>query len=171
MTTCVASGGAYFHDGGTFNNCIVSGNTPGDTKNIEGTSSYTVRYTCSPGLSGSGNITNDPQFVNAAAGNYRLQLISPCVNWGNNTYAPGTNDLDGNARTVGGCIEQTNSFAVAFVCTNSRVYSLQFATNVVDGEWLMVDGATNVPGVGSSMSPTDTVDSIQRSYRVGVSLP
>lgn len=65
----------------------------------------------------------------------------------------------------------TNSFAVSFVCTNSRVYSLQFATNLVDGEWLMADGATNVAGVGGSMSLTDTVDSAQRSYRVGVSLP
>ncbi|MBN1269314.1 MAG: hypothetical protein JXB04_06995 [Kiritimatiellae bacterium] len=68
-------------------------------------------------------------------------------------------------------MEHTNSFMVSFVCTNSREYSLQYATNMVDGSWLMVDGATNVAGVGSSMTLTDAVDAVQRSYRVGVSLP
>ncbi|MBU1908884.1 MAG: hypothetical protein KJ726_02425, partial [Verrucomicrobia bacterium] len=69
-------------------------------------------------------------------------------------------------------LRRTNSFAVTFVCTNSRVYSLQAATNMVDGSWLMVDGATNVAGdIGGTMSLTDTVDSVQRSYRVGVGIP
>ncbi|MFH1108350.1 MAG: choice-of-anchor Q domain-containing protein, partial [Planctomycetota bacterium] len=69
-------------------------------------------------------------------------------------------------------IDKTNSFAVEFVCTNSRAYSLQFATNMVDGQWSMVNGATNVAGSASgTMSLTDTVDSVQRSYRVGVGIP
>jgi hypothetical protein len=64
----------------------------------------------------------------------------------------------------GGCV-------VSFVCTNSRAYSLHTTTNLLDGAWVPVDGATNITGVSNSMSLTDTVDAVQRSYRVGVRLP
>ena len=78
-------GGAYLFEGGTLNNCIVSGNTQDGAWNI-GVSGAgtTVRYTCSPGLSGSGNLTNAPLFVNAAANNYRLLAGSPCIDAGTN---------------------------------------------------------------------------------------
>ncbi len=69
-------------------------------------------------------------------------------------------------------LRRTNSFAVTFVCTNSRVYSLGYSTNLMMGEWWAVNGATNVPGDASgSMSLTDPADATQRSYRVGVALP
>jgi len=40
-----------------------------------------------------GNISGDPLFVDEAAGDYRLQLSSPCKNTGDNTYIP-TDVLD-----------------------------------------------------------------------------
>src|SRR5262249_53862468 len=47
----------------------------------------------------------DPQFVNLAAGDLHLQSSSPCVNMGNNSYAPGATDLEGNPRIVGANID------------------------------------------------------------------
>ena len=45
-------------------------------------------------------------------------------------------------------------------------------SDIVHGQWLMVDGATNVPGhFSGTMALTGQVDSIQRNYRVGVSRP
>lgn len=50
---------------------------------------------------GTGNISDPPQFVNAAAGNFRLQSTSPCINAGNNTYVSSSTDLDGRPRIAG----------------------------------------------------------------------
>jgi len=49
-------------------------------------------------------IHQDPQFVNAAGGDYHLQDVSPCIDAGNNGYVPSTvsEDLDGNQRIVDG---------------------------------------------------------------------
>jgi len=52
-----------------------------------------------------GNITNAPLFVDYAGGNLRLQSNSPCINTGNNTYGPGTLDLDGQPRIVSGAVD------------------------------------------------------------------
>jgi hypothetical protein len=89
-------------EGCTLNNCIVYYNT------AEGGSDYdfssTVNYCCATWLStnGVGNITNAPLFVDYAGGNLRLQSKSPCINAGNNAYAPPGPELDGNPRIVSG---------------------------------------------------------------------
>ena len=54
---------------------------------------------------GVGNITNAPMFVGPAAGNFRLQSNSPCINAGRNSYAPLGLDLDGNARIAAGTVD------------------------------------------------------------------
>jgi hypothetical protein len=92
------------------------------------------------------------------------------VNDGDEVFAD-TNPLNSNSYFAVTAIDPSRSRVVTFFCTNSRVYSLEFTTNLVDGEWLDVDGATNMNGVGSSMSLTDSVDAVQRSYRVGVDEP
>jgi hypothetical protein len=53
-----------------------------------------------------GNISADPLFVNAAAGNYRLQSSSPALNAGD-ASAPelGSSDLDGNPRFRAGKVD------------------------------------------------------------------
>jgi len=57
------------------------------------------RYNCTtPSPDGEGNITNAPQFMNAAANNYRLAASSPCINAGNNAHVKNTTDLDRHPR-------------------------------------------------------------------------
>jgi hypothetical protein len=59
-------------------------------------------YCCTtpdPGGVGVGNIVEDPQFVDATNGNYRLGPTSPCIDAGlNEEWMRGAQDLDGNPR-------------------------------------------------------------------------
>ena len=82
-------------------NCIVWGNHH-PVGQISG--SATVAHGCIQGgfPGGSDIITDDPLFLNAAGGNYRLTIGSPCVNAGDNTAIEGETDvdLDGRERIV-----------------------------------------------------------------------
>ena len=91
-------GGAYW---GTLYNCIVYYNTASSDSNYYG---CTLTYSCTtPDPGGIGNITNDPLFVNAAAGDYHLQSTSLCINAGTNQeWMIGATDLDGNSRLYAG---------------------------------------------------------------------
>jgi hypothetical protein len=141
-------GGAWLADGGTLNNCIVSGNTQDGAWNI-GVSGAgtTVRYTCSPGLSGSGNVTNDPAFVSAAANNYRLSVGSPCINAGSNADAQGTTDLDGNPRVIGGVVDMG-----AYECTSGST------ANGIPWSWLLKYGLATDGSADHQQADSDTFD-------------
>jgi Putative binding domain, N-terminal/Viral BACON domain len=96
------SGGGSYNS--SLNNCVVYDNTSVDTD--PNWSGGTIQTTCTTPLpSGTGNITDDPQFVDAAAGNYRLQTNSPCINAGDNAYVEGTMDIDGNPRVMHGLVD------------------------------------------------------------------
>ncbi len=97
-----AGGGAY---GGTLNNCIVYFNTNYYGANYD--SSCTLNYCCTTPQSTSGfdNITNTPLFVDMTGGDLRLQSNSPCINTGNNAFAPAGPDPDGNPRIAGGTVD------------------------------------------------------------------
>jgi hypothetical protein len=57
--------------------------------------------------SGSGNTTNRPEFVDVAAGNYRLKARSPCINTGaNQLWMNGAFDLDGERRVRSGTVDR-----------------------------------------------------------------
>jgi hypothetical protein len=84
----------------TATNCIVYYNSGGDGFNAGFVNS------CSTGLQGgSGNITNEPLFLDLAGGNFRLQSNSPCINAGMNVPAVGNADLDGFPRVVDGIVD------------------------------------------------------------------
>jgi PKD repeat protein len=129
LNNCTLSGNsAYALGGGAFNatlhNCTVTGNSAGygggahrgTLRNCivylnDGDNYWpdetALNYCCTTPLpaSGFGNITNAPLFVDYVGDNLRLQSNSPCINAGNNAYAPGPTDLDGRSRIVSGTVD------------------------------------------------------------------
>lgn len=93
--------------GGGLTNSIVYENSAPEL-NTSGLKAY---YSCAPvPLSGSGNITNAPRFINSGAGDFHLRADSPCVEAGANAAAALPWDLDGQPRIQGmnvdmGCYE------------------------------------------------------------------
>jgi len=130
LTNCVleanyAPAGAISYGGGAYNcnlyNCTIVSNVLAHAGSVGGGSSdstmyncislgnnvtdenYTAYYSRGPGYPATwGNITDNPLFVNAEAGNYRLSANSPCIDTGTNqtwmSGLPGSLDLDGNNR-------------------------------------------------------------------------
>jgi len=127
LTNCTFSGNSASGWGGviwctsssnpTLNNSVLWGDSAsyGGSNEIAADSGCTVtlNYCCvdNTGYGGNGTIDDsnncihdDPQFVDAANGNYHLKPTSPCIDAGNNSYVPSgvTTDLDGNQRVVDG---------------------------------------------------------------------
>ena len=48
---------------------------------------------------------DDPNFMDAANGDYRLSAESPCIDAGDNSYVTGDTDLAGNARIANGTVD------------------------------------------------------------------
>ena len=84
----------------TIVNSIIYSNSPVDSYTAD--QSNNISYCCTPVSftnPASGNITNNPRFVDFANGNFRLDKNSACVNSGaNQSWMTGTVDLDGHSR-------------------------------------------------------------------------
>jgi hypothetical protein len=111
LNNCTLTGNSAEQGGGvggawdlpsTLNNCIVYFNDALEGANYE--LGIRLNYCCTTPMpsEGVGNITNEPAFVDAAAGNYRLRPDSPCIDAGTNLSAIVSNDLDGRPRPVDG---------------------------------------------------------------------
>ena len=108
-TASVKSGGAVFDNQGRakFRNCILWRNVAVESgthaifnsPTADGDSSL-IHCAVQNGWLGAGNISADPLFVNAAAGDYRLQTGSPCRDAGDSSYLPNDRaDLDWDGKT------------------------------------------------------------------------
>ncbi len=99
--TAVAAGGAY---SGSITNSIIWDNfSNGYSNNYFGSD---IKYSCSfPLPNGTGNISNNPEFVSSINKNWRLKANSPCFNAGTNSAAPMPVDLDGLPRIIDGTVD------------------------------------------------------------------
>ena len=80
----------------TVTNSIVWGNTAPD--DMLGLGTFSVSYSdIEGGWTGTGNINADPLFVDAANGDYRLGVGSPCIDKGTSTGTPAV-DIEGTPR-------------------------------------------------------------------------
>lgn len=106
------SGGGVSTVLGMITNSIVYFNDAPSDANVQGTNTY---YSCmTPLVAGTGNITNNPMFVNSGseygtnhvAGNYHLTRGSRCINVGTNlSWMESYTDLDGNDRILAGIVD------------------------------------------------------------------
>ena len=101
-TTTATTGAGMYNTSGTstVSNCIFWANTGsgGATTNNQITAAggtNTVTYsTVQLGATGTGNLSVDPLFVNAATGDFHLQMTSPAIDAGSNTMIPAGVTLD-----------------------------------------------------------------------------
>ena len=89
----------------SLNNTIVYFNSAPIGADYWGRAEFNYSCTTPMPTNGVGTITNTPMFADAAAGNFRLQSSSPCINAGWNASAPAGPDLDGHPRIVGGMVD------------------------------------------------------------------
>jgi parallel beta-helix repeat protein len=61
--------------------------------------------------------------------------------------------------------------AVTFPSSSNRIYTLYAATNLNGSAWLPQAGRIDIRGTGGTQTMTDTINSPQKFYRVGVEVP
>jgi hypothetical protein len=118
LNNCLLVGNSASPSGGAANgctliNCTITGNSAGNGGGVfQCGLQNSVIYFNSAGngpdaiWSSLDSCWNaDPNFVNAAAGNFHLQANSPCIDTGNNSYVLGTTDLDGQRRIVNNIVD------------------------------------------------------------------
>ena len=103
------AGGVYNGGSAVIRNSIVWYNTASTNQNMNDNGAGTT-FSCSPVVAdGANNTTNEPKFVNAAAGDYRLfpgANGSPCIDTGTNvSWTVGAKDLLGQNRISGGTVD------------------------------------------------------------------
>jgi hypothetical protein len=155
LTNCsVAENSSYGGTGGgdasAFNNCILYDNGSAYGGANFNDNNCVLNYSCTTPLptNGVGNLTNAPQFVNEAGGDFHLQSGSPCINAGNNSCVVSTVDLDGNQRIVEGTVDMG---AYEFQSLAPFVLIQSDNTNTVPGVALNFSG-TIVHGVARETS-------------------
>lgn len=100
-------GGAYVPRMTVLNSILFGNRAPSDSNWGGGDSTSYLRNCCTvPMPQRSGSITNQPAFVDAAAGDFRIGPLSPCINAGvNDTWMNEGVDLSGMPRIFAGTVD------------------------------------------------------------------
>jgi hypothetical protein len=163
--TCTADGGGAYNC--LLNNCTLAGNSANASNSIVVNNRYPKAYGAGAEICHLDNCilylntvntslaqyeqnyysstlnncwTTDPLFVDTNGwANLRLQSNSPCINAGNNGYASGSTDLDGNPRIVGGTVDIGAYEYQSLSLINPSVVSNRFGFNVTgQSNWVIV---------------------------------
>ncbi len=157
-----AGGGVH---SGVLANCIVYYNAAEIRgANYENGTNLSCCCTLPLPTSGVGSFTNEPLFVGAAIGNFRLQPNSPCINAGNNGFAlPGT-DFDGNPRISGGTVDlgayefQNPASTISYAWLQQYGLAMDGTADGADGDQ---DGMNNWQEWRAGTDPTNGVSVLQ----------
>jgi hypothetical protein len=105
-----------------------------------------------------GNILADPLFASLGAGDYHLQLLSPCVDAGDNAAVWGDTDLDGRTRVIAGTVDigaYETTYAAAYTIADAAS-ALRIAAGLSAPSPALV-GRLNVAGDNSRVDVADAV--------------
>ena len=108
FNSCQYGSGGISSSSGTIVNCIVWGNTQGDSTANQIVVSSSPEYCCIQNWTagGSGNISTDPLFVSPAYADYHLSRLSPCIGAGTSEIpAPPHIDIDEEKRPSGSSMD------------------------------------------------------------------
>ncbi|HOG49728.1 MAG TPA: choice-of-anchor Q domain-containing protein, partial [Lentisphaeria bacterium] len=155
-------------------NCIVWGNLAPADANY---SNSVLTFSCSEPLpDGEGNISLEPQFMDALAGNFHLLPESPCRDAGSNAFATGDFDLAGAPRISNDTIDmgayEDSGFPFAiFVHLSGEGIVSPMAVLVNAGDSVTFTATETafqfshfaIDGVAVSESPVYTWENIQQS--------
>jgi hypothetical protein len=111
LSNGTGGGGGVYAESGGITNCIIYFNlvyvANNPSSNWLSTGTAIFDHCCTtPDPGGAGNITQDPQFVDRANGDFHLASTSPCIDAGiTQPWMIGTQDLDGNPRVSGASVD------------------------------------------------------------------
>lgn len=185
LFNCTVTANSSYQDTGgahdsTLYNCIVYGNSAGifsDSNHLNST----FYYSCTaPDPGGTGNLADDPQFVDAEGGDFRLATGSPCINAGDNNAVSGETDLDGNPRIMGETVDmgayEVFPLAIAPSATNLpfegtsgnaiEVWAIAPWTAVTNAPWLSI--ASGFSGTTSGTVVFNAASNNGTAWRTGM---
>lgn len=102
------SGAVYANTNFNITNSIAWGNSAGSYyENFYGSYAQCTYSCIEEGYTGTGNISTNPLWIDAAGGDFRLNINSPCIDKGSNSGTPTSllTDFGGNARLAGTTVD------------------------------------------------------------------
>ena len=153
------------------NNCIVYNNFASSCSNYFNAVFYNGCTTPLP-TNGTGNITNEPAFVDFVNGDFHLKSNSACINSGNNSYVTNLADLDGNPRISGGTVDigayefQNPSSVISYAWLQQYGLLTDGSADYVDSDVPAGDGLNNYQEWMAGTNPTNAASVLKMTSAV-----